>query len=91
VTWFDLLIHLLNLAVPAFGVAVVGAALAKLVWRAELTGRPWRVLAAWSFAVGLVVTLAGLAFFGQDGRMATYVALCGACAATLWWLGFVRR
>jgi hypothetical protein len=91
VTWLDLLIHLVNLVVPAFGVAVLGAALAKLAWRRELAGRPWLVLAAWSFAAGVVITLGGLAIFGQDGRMATYVALCAGCAATLWWLGFVRR
>lgn len=88
--WFDLIVHLLNLVVPAFGVAAVGAALTKLLWRRRLAHRRWHVLAGWSFAAGVVVTLAGLAIFGQDGRMATYVALCVACAAALWWTGFVR-
>lgn len=89
--WFDFFVHLLNLVVPAFGVATSGAMFAKLIWRYRFAGRPWYVLAGWSFAAGVMVTLAGLAVFGQDGRMATYVALCAACAATLWWLGFVRR
>ena len=90
-TWLDLLVHLANLLVPALGVAVLGAAMAKLVWRRELAGRSWLQLAAWSFGAGVLATLAGLAIFGQDGRMATYVALCAACAIALWWKGFDRR
>lgn len=89
-TWLDLLVHLLNLVAPAFGVAAIGAALAKLLWRRRLAHRRWHVLAAWSFAAGVVVTLVSLAIFGEDGRMATYVALCAACAIALWWSGFVR-
>jgi hypothetical protein len=90
-TWFDFFLHLVNLIVPAFGVAALGAAITKLLWRRRLTQRRWHVLAGWSFAAGVVVTLASLAIFGNDGRMATYIALCAACAVALWWSGFVRR
>ncbi len=90
-TWFDLIVHLVNLVVPALGVAALGAGLAKLIWRDELAARPWHVLAGGSFAAGVVVTLLGLVVFGQDGRMVSYAALCGVSALTLWWLGFVRR
>ena len=57
-TWFDLIVHLVNLVVPAFGVAVSSATLAKLLWRRRLADRRWHVLAAWSFAAGVVVNRA---------------------------------
>ena len=38
------------------------------------------------FAAGLVVLLAGLAWFGRDGRMATYAALVVVCGSAQWWL-----
>jgi hypothetical protein len=66
----------------------IAAALAKAVWRRELAAvRWWRL--AWPAAVaGAAVTLAGLAWFGYDGRMATYAGMVLACALTLWWRGF---
>mgnify|MGYP006314407827 CR=1 FL=1 len=90
-SWFDFAWHLANLAVQAFGVAALVAAFAKLLWRDRLAGHPWHVLALWSFSAGVGVTILGLVIFGQDGRIATYVALCAVCAATVWWLGFMRR
>jgi uncharacterized membrane protein len=89
-TWFQFLIHFLNAILPALGVALITTALAKLVWRQELADRRWWALAAASSAVGVIVILACLMFFGRDGRMATYLGLCAASALTLWWLGFVR-
>jgi hypothetical protein len=32
------------------------------------------------------VLVAGLAWFGRDGRMATYVALVVVCGSAQWWL-----
>jgi hypothetical protein len=87
----DALWHLLNFAAPAFGMAVLTTALAKLLFRRELAGAGWRPLLGWSAAAGLAVLLAGLVLFGRDGRMATYGALVAATALTLWWRGFVRR
>jgi hypothetical protein len=79
--------HLLNLFGPAFGLGLLAPLLAKLLWRRELKSRPWGALAQRCVAAGMVVTLAGLVVFGQDGRMATYAALVLACAGTLWFNG----
>ena len=87
----DALWHLLNFAAPALGLGVLAAALAKLVWRRELSAVRWRPLAGWTASVCLGVAVAGLAIGGRDGRMATYGAMVAAAALTLWWRGFVRR
>ncbi len=80
--------HLVNFFVPALGLGAIAAALAKLVWRAELAARSWWRLAALAAAANAVVTMAGLAWFGRDGRMVTYAAMVLATALTLWWRGF---
>jgi hypothetical protein len=83
--------HLVNFALPAVGVAAVGAAGAKLLWRRELAGTSWLRLVGWASAAGLLALLLGLWFFGRDGKMATYGALVLAAATALWWVGFMRR
>ena len=80
--------HLANLFVPAFALAAVAAALAKLAWRQELAAQRWWRLAMPALAANALLTLAGLAWSGADGRMATYAAMVAASAATLWWRGF---
>ncbi len=87
----DALWHLLNFAVPAVGVGMLSAAGAKLLWRRELAGRRWRVLARDATLACMLVLAAGLVVFGHDGKMATYGAMVAACAVTLWWRGFVAR
>lgn len=87
----DALWHLLNFIAPALAVALLGASLAKLSWRRELAGVPWRRLVLWTAAAGALVLVAGLVIFGRDGKMATYGALVVASAIALWWAGFVRR
>ncbi len=84
----DALWHLLNLGLPAFGIGVLAAALAKLVFRRELAGVRWQRLAAGSVLAASLVLLAGVVITGRDGRMATYSAMVVAVALTLWWLGF---
>ena len=84
----DTLVHLTNFFLPAVGVAVFGATLAKLVWRAELRTVRWTRLAASAGAGGSAVLLAGLVFFGRDGRMATYGAMVAAASLALMWAGF---
>ena len=87
----DVLWHLLNLLAPAFGVALVSASLAKLVWRRDLASVPWRRMVLWAAVAGSVALIAGLALFGRDGKVATYAALVTASALALWWTGFIRR
>ncbi len=84
----DALGHLLNLFLPAWGLAALAAALAKLLWRRELKPVSWRRLVVPTGVVASVLTVAGLVIFGRDGKMATYAALVAGCALSLWWRGF---
>lgn len=84
----DALLHLGNLFAPALGLAALAAALAKLLWRRELAPVSWRRLALPAAAACALVVVGGLVAFGRDGKMATYGAMVGACAITLWWRGF---
>ena len=83
--------HLANLIAPGLGLGLIAAALAKLLWRRDLAGVPWRRLATWGAGASTAVLLAGLMISGRDGRMGTYGAMVMACAAALWWTGFRRR
>jgi len=84
----DILWHGLNLIAPAFGVAAIAAAAAKLLWRTGLHDVPWRRLAGWSAVIGAATLWGGLAVFGRDGKMASYAAMLLACALSLWAVGF---
>jgi hypothetical protein len=86
--FFDALGHLLNLLLPALGVAALAAALAKLLWRQALAAVRWSRLAGTGALAGAVVVIGGLVLSGRDGRMSTYVALVLAVALGLWWSGF---
>ena len=86
----DALWHLLNLFGPALGLGLIAPTLAKALWRDALRRVPWRGLVAWVAGADAVVTLAGLALSGRDGRMATYAAMVLATAAVLGWRGFWR-
>ena len=77
-----------NLFLPALALGALAATLAKLLWRRELAGVPWRRLAAPASAAGAAVLLGGLLLFGRDGKTATYAALVLANAFILWWQGF---
>ncbi len=83
----DLLDHLINFAAPAFFVALT-LALASRLFKKKRPGRPglW-AQAAIVFIAGLLVLVAGLAYFGRDGMMATYAALVLVCGTAQWALG----
>jgi hypothetical protein len=87
----DALWHLLNFVAPAFGVALLAASIAKLVWRRELLAVSWRRLVLWSAGAGAVALIGGLVAFGRDGKMVTYAVLVVVSALALWWVGFIRR
>lgn len=80
--------HLLNFFAPALGVGLLAAAFAKLLWRRELKSVGWKRLALSAMAGCALVLIAGLVVFGHDGKIATYAAMVGVCALTLWWVGF---
>ena len=84
----DALWHLLNFFAPAVGVGLIASGFAKLLWRRDLKSARWLTLAAWATGACAVTLMAGLIVFGHDGKMATYAAMVGACALSLWLVGF---
>ena len=80
--------HILNFFAPAAFVALVVVLLARVFGRFFASKTPlaeslW-AQAAIVFIVNGVVTMAGLVFFGNDGKMATYAAVVFASALTCW-------
>jgi hypothetical protein len=87
----DALWHLLNFFGPALGVGLLVPLMAKLVWRHSLGRVSWRRLSLWATASSALGLIAGLVFFGHDGKMATYGLMLLACASTIWVAGFALR
>lgn len=92
----DFLLHMLNFTAPAAFVATVTVALSRLMQKREIPLlRLWPQLAV-NFAVCLAALLAGLWFFGRDGKMATYAALVVLSATCQWvmvrgWRGAIAK
>jgi hypothetical protein len=82
--------HLLNFYASPAGMGLFASLIAKLLWRRDLGGTAWWRLWMWSSGSAAVVAIAGLVYFGHDGKMATYGAMVLACAISLWWVGFRR-
>ena len=82
----DFLLHLLSFVAPAFGVALGVAFAARLMGLGKGAARWWAPVAL-NFLAGVCVLLAGLWFFGNDGKMATYAALVVAVASVQWLAG----
>ena len=80
----DILIHLLNFAAPALGVALAVAALSRIFTRNRPPGLAIHSQAAINFVVCLMVLSIGLWFFGRDGAMATYGAMLFFVASSQW-------
>lgn len=81
---FDILIHLLNFVAPALGVAALLVPVSRFLMRNEAPALAWWAQFAINFVVGAAVLLAGLAWFGRDGKMASYAALVCASALCQW-------
>jgi hypothetical protein len=82
----DRLWHVLGLLAPAFWVAVLSASGWALVTvrTGGLGWRRWRWMTAVGTLAGVAVVVGGLGWFGRDGKMATYAALCVAVALAQW-------
>ena len=83
-TFFDPLLHLAGFLAPAMGVAML-LWLALMLRRGQRKsgGRPGREL-AWLFGAGAAVLVAGLMYFGRDGKMATYAGLVFVQGTLAW-------
>lgn len=76
--------HLLNFTAPALGLAaLLGVALWLQAPRRGMDAA-WRST-GWLAGSGVLVLVAGLAFFGRDGKMATYAALVVVMGSVAWW------
>ena len=78
--------HLFNFALPAIVLAVMLPLLLRWtsMGRVAKASLPWQMLAL--TLVNLVALVAGLLWFGHDGKMATYLAMAAASASTSWLL-----
>jgi hypothetical protein len=76
----DGLFHLLNFAAPALAVGFLLALFGAGVRRPAWSGRLLRQTMI-NFGVNGLVLLAGLWWFGRDGKMATYAVMVLACAS----------
>ncbi len=80
----DLLIHLLNFAAPAIGLAALMSLFFWIVNRNRPKAVKEWTLFAINLVVGVVALAGGLWFFGRDGTMATYGALVLGVATSQW-------
>ena len=81
--------HLVEFAATAVGTALPLALGVSIRFQGAWPALVWRRLfVAWALltAAGLLVLVAGLWWFGRDGKMATYAALVVAMGALGWWL-----
>ena len=83
-SFFGLLDHLLNFLAPALVVGILVALAAPLIVRKTRPDHSWLKQAAINCVACALALLAGLWFFGNDGKMATYAAMVLACATSQW-------
>jgi hypothetical protein len=82
----DLLDHALNFAAPALAVALLLALGGRFIFSRHAGRHGFWTQVLVNGGVGLVALLAGLWWFGNDGKMASYAALVLCCASSQWWL-----
>jgi len=80
--------HLLNFVAPAAVMALLLVLSSRLFSRFLVSKRPvtqsiW-AQAAIIFIVNVAILVAGLVFFGNDGKMATYAAMVLASTVSQW-------
>ena len=82
----DFIVHLLNFVAPAVFVALLVTLVARVLVRKQAAALVWYAQAAINVIVCVVVTLAGLWYFGRDGTIASYAAMVLGCATSQWWM-----
>ena len=87
-TFYLLANHLLNLVLPAMAVALLLVLATQLMGGLFKSKRPlaqsWYAQTAIVFVANVVVLVAGLVFFGHDGKMLTYAAMVVGAALCQW-------
>ena len=77
----DGVFHFVNFVAPALVVGFLLALMGFLGGKRAASVRGVLRQAAWNSCVGLGVLLAGVLWFGRDGKMATYAVMVLACAS----------
>ena len=80
----DLIDHLLNFVAPAVFVAIALAMLGRFYMKKVPSALAIQAQVAINMGAGVLALVAGLWFFGRDGKMATYVAMVVAIALAQW-------
>jgi len=87
----ELLIHLINFTLPALVVGLALPLLTRLTARGRQVGQAWWRQASVNALAGVLVLVAGLWLWGQDGKLLTYVAMVLVCATSQWLLSGAWR
>jgi hypothetical protein len=85
-TFLAFLGHLLNFMAPALVMALLLWGVPRLRPRARRGRWAARTELLALAGLGVAVLLAGLVYFGRDGKMATYAALVIAQGSLVWWV-----
>ena len=80
----DLFLHLFNFVAPALSVALVVTVFARFIVPNRDSALTCIVQAAINFVACTLVLLAGLMYFGRDGKMVTYAAMVLVSATSHW-------
>lgn len=87
-TFYLLANHLLNFVLPAAAVALLLVLSSRVFGGLFRSKNPmvatWWAQVAIVFAANVVVLVAGLVFFGHDGKMLTYAAMVAGAALCQW-------
>ena len=84
-SFFDLLNHLINFALPAIAIGVLMPLLSRLIWRKTPVQRSLKSQMTITTLACLGVLVAGLVIFSTDGKMATYAGVVIVAACCQWW------
>jgi hypothetical protein len=83
-SFFDLLNHIINFALPALVMGVMVPLFSRLIWRKTPVNRPLKSQMLMTSLACLAVSIAGLVIFSTDGKMATYAGLVLVAAVCQW-------
>ena len=84
-SFFDLLNHIINFALPAIALGVMVPLFSRLLWRKVPVKRSLSSQMTITTLTCLAVLFAGLVVFSTDGMMATYAGVVLAAALCQWW------
>lgn len=80
----DFLNHVLNFMAPALWVALAVTLFGQFFMKKQAPAVALPRSLAINFVVSCLVLVAGLLFFGRDGKMLTYAAMVCLCASSQW-------